>query len=222
MSGLSSILRLATHWRSIVAIPASDPVISERARTAGRTLKEPIQKPFLEPETSTLDPPAKPKIKPCRSVAKAVSWRTVGTIDTLILSYLLITYLGPMFGAPVAPDDALQTASYIAITEVVTKFILYFLHERAWALAGWGIAFDESRHRETMRRTTIKTGLWRTIASVDTFALAWFFTESVTTAASIGGLEVFTKLVLYFFHERIWARLPFGLEHRRKLAQASA
>ena len=185
-------------------------------------MREPPQKPFFGPETPKLDPPERPNIKPWRSVAKAVSWRAIGTLDTLILSYLLITYLGPMFGAPVAQNDALETASYIAITEVATKFILYFLHERAWSLTGWGIVFRNSRHRETMRRTTIKTGLWRMIASLDTFALAWFFTGSVATAASIGGLEIFTKLVLYFFHERIWARLPFGLEHRRQKPQASA
>lgn len=178
-------------------------------------MRERPQKPFFGPETPRLDPPGRPNIRPWRSVAKAVSWRAVGTIDTLILSFLLITYLGPMFGAPVAHADALQAASYIAITEVVTKFTLYFLHERAWSLTSWGIVFRKDRHRETMRRTTFKTGLWRLIASLDTFALAWFFTGSVATAASIGGLEVFTKLALYFVHERIWARLRFGLAEPR-------
>ena len=186
------------------------------------TMKEPPQKPIFGPELPRLDPPERPNIKPWRSIAKAVSWRTVGTIDTLILSYLLITYLGPMFGAPVAQEDALETASYIAITEVATKFVLYFIHERAWSLTGWGIVFRDARHRETLRRTTVKTGLWRFIASVDTFALAWFFTGSVATAVSIGGLEVFTKLALYFFHERIWARLRFGLEDRPQLAESSS
>lgn len=179
-------------------------------------MREPPQKPFFGPETSKLDPPARPNIRPWRSIVKAISWRTVGTIDTLILSYLLINYLGPMIGAPVAQEDALQTASYIAITEVATKFVLYFLHERAWSLTGWGIVFRNNKHRDTMRRTTFKTGLWRLIASLDTFALAWFFTGSVATAVSIGGLEIFTKLILYFFHERIWARIPFGLEAAQK------
>ena len=178
-------------------------------------MKEPIPKPLFGPESPKLDPPERPNIKPWRSVAKAISWRAVGTIDTLILSYLLITYLGPMFGAPVAQADALETAGYIAITEVATKLVLYFLHERAWSLTGWGIVFRKNRHRETIRRTTTKTGLWRLIASLDTFTLAWFFTGSAATAASIGGLEIFTKLVLYFFHERVWARLPFGLADRR-------
>ncbi|WFL78288.1 DUF2061 domain-containing protein [Altererythrobacter arenosus] len=186
-----------------------------------QSMRERPEKPFFGPETPRLDPPERPAIKPWRSVAKAVSWRVVGTIDTLLLSFLLITYLGPIFGAPVATGDALETAGYIAITEVVTKFILYFLHERAWSLTGWGIVFRKDRHRETMRRTSIKTGLWRFIASLDTFALAWFFTGSVATAASIGGLEIFTKLVLYFFHERIWARLPFGLAEQDPQAKAT-
>ena len=43
--------------------------------------------------------------------------------------------------------------------------------------------------------------------------LAWFFTGNLGTEISIGGLEVFTKPVLYFFHERIWSRLTFGIEH---------
>lgn len=184
-------------------------------------MREGPEKPIFGPETPRLDPPKRPTIKPWRSVAKAVSWRVVGTLDTLILSFLLITYLGPIFGAPVATGDALETAGYIAITEVVTKFILYFLHERAWSLTGWGIVYRNQRHRETMRRTAIKTGLWRFIASLDTFALAWFFTASAVTAASIGGLEIFTKLVLYFFHERIWARLSFGLAEQGPQSKAT-
>ncbi len=124
-------------------------------------MREQPEKPIFGPETQKLDPPERPKIKPWRSVVKAVSWRVVGTIDTLILSYLLITFLGPIFGAPVAQGDALETASYIAITEVATKFTLYFLHERAWSLTGWGIEFRNNKHRETLRRTTVKAGLWR-------------------------------------------------------------
>ena len=177
----------------------------------------------LDRPADTLEDPVisktdRPNIRPWRSVAKAISWRTVGTIDTLILSYLLITYLGPVFGAPVEEDTALKTASYIAITEVATKFVLYFLHERAWALTAWGIDFRNGAHRESVRRTTSKTALWRTIASLDTFALAWFFTGSIATAASIGSLEIVTKLILYFIHERVWSRLTFGLAPREATA----
>ena len=52
---------------------------------SGSDIEGAVQKPFFGPESPMLDPPARPNIKPWRSVAKAVSWRTVGTIDTLIL-----------------------------------------------------------------------------------------------------------------------------------------
>ena len=179
-------------------------------------MREQPEKPFFGPEIPKLAPQGGPGIKPWRSVAKAVTWRTVGTLDTLLLSYLLITYLGPLFGAKVEDGAALETASYIAITEVVTKFVLYFLHERAWSMSTWGSVRKGGRHRDSLRRTTVKTAVWRTIASLDTFLLAWFFTGNVATALSIGGLEIFSKLILYFLHERVWARLTIGLEERGK------
>ncbi len=172
------------------------------------------EKPIFGPEDPRLDPPNPPEVKAWRSVAKAVSWRVVGTIDTLILSWLIITYLGPPFGLNESAShaDNLETASYIAITEVVTKMVLYFLHERGWAMVKWDVGVDEEGHRrEGLKRSGVKTGTWRVIASLDTFLLAFFFTGNVGTALSIGGLEIITKLVLYFFHERAWSRVKFGL-----------
>ena len=61
---------------------------------------------------------------PVRSLAKAVSWRITGTIDTFLIS-LLIT------------GQALL-ASGIALTEIMTKVGLYWLHERAWTRVKWG------------------------------------------------------------------------------------
>ena len=54
-----------------------------------------------------------------RSILKAVSWRIVGTIDTIVISYLLTGHI--------------RTALLIGGTEVITKISLYYLHERAWA-----------------------------------------------------------------------------------------
>ena len=174
-------------------------------------MRESPEKPIFGPETPALDPQHPPRIKAWRSVAKAISWRTVGTIDTFLVSYLLITYLGPTFGH-VSNGSEAETAGYIAITEVVTKMVLYFLHERGWAKIGWGVFNRNGRRREQKRRTTAKTISWRTIASTDTVLLAWFFTGNFRTALSIGGLEIFSKLILYYLHERIWSALPFGIE----------
>jgi len=62
--------------------------------------------------------------KPIRSVAKALSWRVVGTLDTLAVSFVL------------AQDITL--AASIASVDFITKLILYFFHERAWNIVKWG------------------------------------------------------------------------------------
>ncbi len=85
-------------------------------------MREHPEQPIFGPESPKLDPPNPPEIKVWRSVAKAISWRVVGTIDTLILSYFLITFLGPLFGMEKTEGEALEAASYIAITEVITKW----------------------------------------------------------------------------------------------------
>ncbi|MFT5869838.1 MAG: putative membrane protein [Paracoccaceae bacterium] len=147
-----------------------------------------------------------------RSAAKALSWRLIGTLDTVVLSWLVITYIGPVFEGDGNPADALQAATYIALTEVITKMALYFLHERGWARVVWGVSTKNDKHEESGSRSTIKTATWRIIASLDTTFLAWIFTGDFATAVSIGGLEVITKLVLYFFHERVWSRVQFGIK----------
>jgi len=62
--------------------------------------------------------------KPIRSIAKAFSWRVIGTLDTLIISYIL--------------TGKISVAASIASIDFVTKMILYFFHERFWNLIKWG------------------------------------------------------------------------------------
>lgn len=156
--------------------------------------------------------PTPPKVSEKRSAAKAISWRIIGTFDTLVLSWVVITYIGPWFGHETDHGAALQAATYIAITEVVTKMILYFVHERGWARVHWGVSSEDGKRKESGWRSTTKTATWRVIASLDTTLLAKFFTGNIGTALSIGGLEVITKLILYFFHERAWSRIQYGIE----------
>lgn len=59
-----------------------------------------------------------------RSIAKAISWRVTGTLDTFVISWLITGHL------------ALATG--IAATEVVTKIALYWIHERVWNRVEWG------------------------------------------------------------------------------------
>ena len=54
------------------------------------------------------------------------------------------------------------------------------------------------------RRSFFKTLTWRCLATTDTFVLSFFITGSVVFAGSIASVEVLTKLVLYYWHERVW------------------
>lgn len=153
-----------------------------------------------------------PEVSAKRSFAKAISWRVVGTLDTLLLSFVVLTFLAPLLGMQQASHtENAQTATYIAVTEVVTKMVLYFVHEQVWARIRWDVGVDEAgRRREGVKRSGVKTGTWRVIASLDTMLLALIFTGNVGTAISIGGLEVITKLLLYYVHERVWGRISWG------------
>lgn len=68
-----------------------------------------------------------------------------------------------------------------------------------------------ARQHATMSRSLVKTVTWRMIASIDTFVLSWLITGSIAWAGSIAGLEVITKMLLYYGHERVWTRIDWGV-----------
>lgn len=53
-------------------------------------------------------------------------------------------------------------------------------------------------------RSIVKAISWRIVGTVDTIVISWFITGALTTALSIGSIEVLTKMVLYYGHERVW------------------
>jgi uncharacterized membrane protein len=59
-------------------------------------------------------------------------------------------------------------------------------------------------------RSVVKTISWRTVGTLDTMIVSYFVTGSLVMAASIGSIEVITKMILYYFHERAWNKLSFG------------
>ena len=63
---------------------------------------------------------------------------------------------------------------------------------------------------ETKRRSIVKAITWRTLGTIDTIVIAFVLTGEIKTALSIGGIEIFTKMILYFFHERIWNMINWG------------
>ena len=60
-------------------------------------------------------------------------------------------------------------------------------------------------------RSVVKTISWRTVGTLDTVIVSYFVTGNLVMAASIGSIEVITKMILYYFHERVWNKLKFGI-----------
>ena len=54
------------------------------------------------------------------------------------------------------------------------------------------------------KRHLAKTLTWRILATSDTFIIAWLITGEINWAGAIAGVEVFTKIILYYVHERAW------------------
>ena len=64
-----------------------------------------------------------------RSLTKAISWRILGSLDTFLLSWLF--------------TSDVKAAGAIATAEILTKMVLYYVHERAWSRIGWGLGKAE-------------------------------------------------------------------------------
>ncbi len=75
-----------------------------------------------------------------------------------------------------------------------------------------GLAAIITEPKEMPWRSLAKAVSWRITGSIDTFILALIFSGSAKLAAAIGATEILTKIVLYYFHERIWGRLKVGLK----------
>jgi uncharacterized membrane protein len=66
------------------------------------------------------------------------------------------------------------------------------------------------RARDSHPRSIAKAVSWRLLGSVDTFVLSLIFTGSLRLAGSIAVTEMFTKMVLYYVHERVWSAIPWN------------
>ena len=65
---------------------------------------------------------------------------------------------------------------------------------------------------EKRYRTIIKSLTWRFLATLTTVIISWIITGEIEMALSIGSIEVFAKMALYYFHERTWNKVGLGKE----------
>ncbi|MBO6516389.1 MAG: DUF2061 domain-containing protein [Bacteroidia bacterium] len=62
--------------------------------------------------------------RPVRSIVKALTWRVLGTLDTMVVSWII--------------TGSVRAAFTIGAIELVTKMTLYLGHERIWNRIQWG------------------------------------------------------------------------------------
>jgi uncharacterized membrane protein len=136
-----------------------------------------------------------------RSFIKGVTWRAIGTLDTIFLSWLITGDL----------SKALRIGGF----EVFTKTILYFIHERVWLFIG------KKRHQDSHFTSFAKAVSWRVVGTLDTILIAFVVIKftgghedlkvpALYQASTIGLAELFTKILLFYLHERAWNRVSFG------------
>jgi uncharacterized membrane protein len=132
-----------------------------------------------------------------RHIAKTITWRIIGTLDTIMLSWIIS-------GSP-------TTGLKIGLAEVVTKMLLYYFHERVWFKINLS---KDGLILESRKRHIAKTITWRFIGTLDTMILAWVISGDPLIGLKIGFAEVVTKMLLYYFHERFWYKINYGLPSR--------
>lgn len=123
-----------------------------------------------------------------RHIAKSLTWRCIGTIDTFVFVWLIT-------------GDLSEGLSISGIT-TFTKLLWYYMHERWW--------FNSSIS-DSNKRHILKTFTWRGLGTLDTVLFGWLITGNPFTGLKIGGIETVSKMLLYFGHEKLWYKINYGL-----------
>ena len=69
----------------------------------------------------------------------------------------------------------------------------------------------------TVKRHIVKSISWRIAGTIDTFLLSYILTGNISFGLSISGIDFFSKLLLYYFHERIWFLSKLKSPNKRHL-----
>ena len=63
---------------------------------------------------------------------------------------------------------------------------------------------------ESPLRSALKGFTWRLVATMTTVLIVLLITNDTVKAFQIGGIEFVAKFFVYYAHERVWLRLPYG------------
>ena len=60
-------------------------------------------------------------------------------------------------------------------------------------------------------RSIIKTISWRILATATTIGIVYLFSKEILLSLGIGVVEMISKMLFYYLHERVWNLLSFGI-----------
>lgn len=129
-----------------------------------------------------------------RHLAKAFSWRLIGTIDTFIFGWII--------------TGNFEQGINISVITTITKLVWYYIHEQFWF---------KSDIIKANKRHLYKTFSWRAVGTIDTVIFSWIILGNPLIGLKIGVAEIISKMLLYFGHEKLWYKFNFGLNKRKRL-----
>ena len=64
---------------------------------------------------------------------------------------------------------------------------------------------EDAQRGDSNLKSLAKTISWRLVGTIDTIIVSYFITGETAMALSIGSVEVVSKMILYYLHERVWS-----------------
>jgi uncharacterized membrane protein len=110
-------------------------------------------------------------------------------------------HMSVAFGVGYAMTGSLAVGGALALVEPLANTVVYFFHDRAWALAGRGRSARDDATR-TLTFAILHMGV--------AFAVGYAVTGSVAIGGALALVEPLINTVAYFFHERIWSLAGHG------------
>ena len=98
-----------------------------------------------------------------RHVAKSLTWRFIGSLDTLLFAWLV--------------TGNFSAGLNVSLATTITKLVWYYIHEQLWF---------KSSMADSNKRHIIKTFSWRFVGTIDTVVLGWILTGNPLIGLKIG------------------------------------
>ena len=106
--------------------------------------------------------------------------------------------------------DTIEKGRYEDTNKAFIVPELYDIHVTEQDCKKWAKVIIDTmgiKRKETHLRSLAKAVSWRVTGTIDTFLVSWFITGTLTLATGIALTEIFTKVGLYYLHERVWSKI---------------